>query len=115
MEDNTACVQISKNPIHHQRTKHVAKYYMYLRDLCLAGEIELVGCGTTVQVADIFTKGLDRTQFQKFRDVLTGYKTYSDLLSTDCETINKLRMAQQWNADAELQYLETDSEYSYRL
>ena len=37
------------------------------------------------------------------------------LLSTDCETINKLRMAQQWNADAELQYLETDSEYSYRL
>ena len=51
MEDNTACVQISKNPIHHQRTKHVAKYYMYLRDLCLAGEIELVGCGTKVQVA----------------------------------------------------------------
>ena len=115
MEDNTACVQISKNPIHHQRTKHVAKYYMYLRDLCLAGEIELVGCGTKVQVADIFTKGLDRTQFQRFRDVLTGYHTYSDLLSTDCETINRLRVAQQWNADAEIEYLETDSEYSYRL
>ena len=115
MEDNTACVQISKNPIHHQRTKHVAKYYMYLRDLCLAGEIELVGCGTKVQVADVFTKGLDRTQFQKFRDVLTGYRTYSDLLSADCETINQLRMVQQWNADEEIKYLETSSEYSYRL
>ena len=93
----------------------MAKYYMYLRDLCLAGEIELVGCGTKVQVADVFTKGLDRTQFQKFRDVLTGYRTYSDLLSADCETINQLRMVQQWNADEEIKYLETSSEYSYRL
>ena len=66
-------------------------------------------------MADIFTKGLDRTQFQKFRDVLTGYRTYSELLSADCETINRLQVAQQWNADAEILYLETDSEYSYRL
>ena len=33
MEDNQACVQISKNPVHHQRTKHISKYYMYLRRL----------------------------------------------------------------------------------
>ena len=66
-------------------------------------------------MAGIFTKGLDKTQFQKFRDVLTGYRTYSDLLSADCETINQLRMVQQWNADEEIKYLETSSEYSYRL
>ena len=54
-----------------------------------------------------FAYALDRTQFQRFRDVLTGYHTYSDLLSTDCETINRLRVAQQWNADAEIEYLET--------
>ena len=37
MEDNTACIAISANPVHHQRTKHIAKYYHYCRDLVLAG------------------------------------------------------------------------------
>ena len=35
--------------------------------------------------------------------------------SDDDEIINRLQVAQQWNADAEILYLETDSEYSYRL
>ena len=64
---------------------------MYLRDMCLAGEIELVGCGTAVQVADIHTKGLERTKFQAFRDVMCGYRTYNDLISEDPETVSTVR------------------------
>ena len=115
MEDNQACVQISKNPVHHQRTKHISKYYMYLRDMCLAGEIELVGCGTAVQVADIHTKGLERTKFQAFRDVMCGYRTYNDLISEDPETVSTVRRIAQRKLEEELEYVETDSVYSYRL
>ena len=115
MEDNQACVQISKNPVHHQRTKHINKYYMYLRDMCLAGEIELVGCGTAVQVADIHTKGLERTKFQAFRDVMCGYRTYNDLISGDPETVSTVRRIAQRKLEEELEYVETDSVYSYRL
>ena len=69
MEDNTACIAISANPVHHQRTKHIAKYYHYCRDLVLAGEIELVGVGTKYQVADIFTKPLERDTFRRLSSV----------------------------------------------
>ena len=108
-------MQISKNPVHHQRTKHINKYYMYLRDMCLAGEIELVGCGTAVQVADIHTKGLERTKFQAFRDVMCGYRTYNDLISEDPETVSTVRRIAQRKLEEELEYVETDSVYSYRL
>ena len=37
------------------------------------------------------------------------------LLDTNIRVFVALQVAQQWNADAEILYLETDSEYSYRL
>ena len=83
--------------------------------MCLAGELELVGCGTNVQVADIFTKGLDRPKFVAFRDVLCGYRTYSDLVSADPETVTTVRRIAQRNLEDELEYVETGSVYSYRL
>eukprot|EP00935_MAST-01C_sp_MAST-1C-sp1_P000517 g517.t1 len=83
--------------------------------LCLAGEIELVGCGTAVQVADIHTKGLERTKFQAFRDVMCGYRTYNDLISGDPETVSTVRRIAQRKLEEELEYVVTDSVYSYRL
>ena len=94
MEDNTACIAISANPVHHQRTKHIAKYYHYCRDLVLAGEIELVGVGTKYQIADIFTKPLERDTFRRLSSVLNGYRSYAQLL-VDAPTASIATMLQK--------------------
>ena len=94
MEDNAACIAISANPVHHQRTKHIAKYYHYCRDLVLAGEIELVGVGTKYQVADIFTKPLERDTFRRLSSVLNGYRSYAQLL-VDAPTASIATMLQK--------------------
>ena len=97
MEDNQACVQISKNPVHHQRTKHVAKFYHFVRDQCLSGDIELAGIGTDYQVADIFTKPLAHAKFRAFREVLCGYRSYEQLLNSNEEKQAEIRQLQAYD------------------
>ena len=46
---------------------------------------------------------------------LTASLALGELLQALLAQRRRLRVAQQWNADAEIEYLETDSEYSYRL
>mgnify|MGYP005697209513 CR=1 FL=1 len=92
--DNKAAIDVAYNPEHHQRTKHIAKYYHYCRDLVLAGEIELVGVGTKYQVADIFTKPLERDTFRRLSSVLNGYRSYAQLL-VDAPTASIATMLQK--------------------
>ena len=66
-------------------------------------------------MADIHTKGLERTKFQALRDVMCGYRTYNDLISEDPETVSTVRRIAQRKLEEELEYVETDSVYSYRL
>ena len=46
---------------------------------------------------------------------LCGYRTYSDLVSADPETVTTVRRIAQLNLEDELEYVETGSVYSYRL
>ena len=55
------------------------------------------------------------TKFQAFRDVMCGYRTYNDLISEDPETVSTVRRIAQRKLEEELEYVETDSVYSYRL
>ena len=55
------------------------------------------------------------TKFQAFRDVMCGYRTYNDLISGDPETVSTVRRIAQRKLEEELEYVETDSVYSYRL
>ena len=68
--DNTSAINISKNPVHHSRTKHIEIRHHFLRDHVEKGSIEMEHCRTEEQVADIFTKALDRQPFEHLRMLL---------------------------------------------
>ena len=44
-----------------------------------------------------------------------GGRTYNDLISEDPETVSTVRRIAQRKLEEELEYVETDSVYSYRL
>ena len=68
--DNTSAINIAKNPVQHSRTKHIEIRYHFLRDNVEKGNISLEFVESESQLADIFTKPLDRARFEKLRGEL---------------------------------------------
>ncbi|GAA0145518.1 transmembrane signal receptor [Lithospermum erythrorhizon] len=68
--DNSSTIKLSKNPVMHGRSKHIDVRYHFLRDLTKEGAIELVHCGSSLQVADIMTKPLKIDSFLKLRSMM---------------------------------------------
>ncbi|BAT74403.1 hypothetical protein VIGAN_01206700, partial [Vigna angularis var. angularis] len=68
--DNKSAIAIAKNPVHHQRTKHIAIKYHFIRDEETTKQIRLEYCPTEDQIADIFTKALPRPRFELLRTML---------------------------------------------
>ncbi|PKA55642.1 Retrovirus-related Pol polyprotein from transposon TNT 1-94 [Apostasia shenzhenica] len=56
--DNTSSICLTKNPIHHSRTKHIEIRHHFIRDYVEKGDISLEYVPTSLQLADIFTKPL---------------------------------------------------------
>ena len=56
--DNQSCIRISKNPVFHDRSKHIEIIYHFIRDYVQRGVVELQYISTNEQVADILTKSL---------------------------------------------------------
>ena len=67
LEDNQACISMSKNPAQHARTKHIDVRYHFVRERIEQQELELDYVPTKDNTADMFTKGLDRKLFHKHR------------------------------------------------
>jgi len=69
-EDNTACIAQSKNPVNHQRTRHVNLRYHYLRELVRSQYVRLQHIRTTQQRADALTKPLSPMLFRPLAPTL---------------------------------------------
>lgn len=68
--DNISAIKLAGNPIFHARSKHIEVRYHFIREKVLNEEIELQKVESEKQIADIFTKALSRSMFEKFRNEL---------------------------------------------
>ena len=68
--DNMSAINISKNPVLHSRTKHIDIRHHFIRELVEDKIVTLEHVETANQLADIFTKALDASQFEELRGKL---------------------------------------------
>jgi hypothetical protein len=66
--DNQSAIALSKNPVLHDRSKHIDTKYHFIRDCVNSGKISVEYASTQEQLADILTKALGRVQFCELRD-----------------------------------------------
>ena len=72
-EDNRSCIRVAESPKFTPRTKHIAIKYHHFRSHVANKTIEILPISTKDQLADIFTKPLDRVIFIKLRRELMGW------------------------------------------
>ena len=70
--DNQGALALAKNPVSHQRSKHIDIKYHFIRSKVQCGELELVYVPSKDNVADIFTKSTGKIVFQNFVNKLFG-------------------------------------------
>ena len=68
--DNSSAIDFSKNPVQHSKTKQIEITYHFIRDLVERKVVALEYIPTKRQNANIFTKPLDRSTFESFRQVI---------------------------------------------
>jgi len=68
--DSQSAIQLSKNPVFHDRSKHIDTRYHYIRECIEEDRVNVASVGTAEQLADILTKALARERFCELRDKL---------------------------------------------
>jgi hypothetical protein len=75
--DNQGAIALAKNPHLHERSRHIDISYHYIRDLVQKGRVKIDYIPTAEMIADGFTKPLERTAFDKFKDQLGMVSNYN--------------------------------------
>ena len=66
MCDNKSTIAMTKNPVYHSRTKHIAIKRHFIREVMEDDEIQIKYWKTEDLVVDIFTKALPRDKIEFF-------------------------------------------------
>ena len=68
--DNKSAIELAKNPVNHERSKHIDVRFHFIRDHVKEGSVELVHVASQDQAADIFTKPLPKVLLDKCKKMI---------------------------------------------
>ena len=74
-EDNSGALEMAKVPKMRPRTKHLNNVYHHFRESVHNNEVMLIAVRSDEQLADLLTKPLPDTLFQRFRDQILNSTT----------------------------------------
>ena len=61
--NNQSAIKLAKDPVLHERSKHIEIHMHFIRNIVHDHVIEVLYCPIDDQVADIFTKSLTKASF----------------------------------------------------
>jgi len=64
--DSQSAIAVAKNPVHHQRCKHIDTKYHFIRQEVQSGNVSLIYVQSQDNLADPFTKPVARPKLAKF-------------------------------------------------
>jgi hypothetical protein len=76
--DSKSARDVSYNPQHHDRMKHVQRRHFFVRDMVESFEIEVPYVPTDDNIADFFTKPLEPKKFHAMRRVIMNEPVCDD-------------------------------------
>lgn len=65
--DNASAIALPKNPVHHNRSKHIALRHHFLREQVTEGMVDLAHVPSIGNLPDLLTKPLPRNTFDRLR------------------------------------------------
>ncbi|GAB2287252.1 hypothetical protein Dimus_039813 [Dionaea muscipula] len=68
--DNQSALQLCKNPVYHERTKHIDVRYHYIRDIIAAGTLKIAKVATEDNPSDMGTKVVPVGKFRHCLNLL---------------------------------------------
>jgi hypothetical protein len=72
-EDNQACIAMTVNPVHHQKSKHMDIKYFFVREKVESGELVAKYIKTEDQIADLLTKPLPKKRHVRLTKIALGW------------------------------------------
>jgi hypothetical protein len=76
--DNKSTIELAKNPVHHERSKHIDVRFHSIREHIKNRKVQVVHVQSNDQAVDIFTKALSKPLFENCKQMI-GMKEIREL------------------------------------